>query len=188
MALNSRKILSCNMALAIWSCVALLGQSVRAQDDKPKNEKELQVLAKYIGTWESAGSNGEDASANIILDGEWILEGTFLQRRGRLSGGRTQQLQLLTYDDDIKQYRMWNFGSFSKNPIESRGTWDEARQTMTWVADLSDGGTLTQTATFHADSTQSWTTQFRGADGEGVGPERSGKRKRTDDPNKGVTK
>lgn len=181
MSLNTRPA-GWRVPLAIFCCVICLGQSVHAQDDKPTNKRELEVLAKYTGTWETTRSDGDDTSVDVILDDEWILEGTFLQRKGRLSDGRVPQLMLMTYDGDTKQYRSWNFNSYSRTPIEFHGTWDEARQTMTWVADLSDGGTLTQTATFNSDATQSWTSVFRAADGKAVGPMRSGKNRRTDAP------
>ena len=68
----------------------------------------------------------------------WSLNGWFIEYRGRLDGGKDEELQLMTYDVEKKVYRRWYFDSHGTTS-ESTGKWDAKTATLTWTSDLGDG-------------------------------------------------
>lgn len=129
-----------------------------ADDGPAKEVPELQVLSNYIGTWDVAITSQDSPFAKGESTATWILDGRFLQQTGVLksSNGATslKVTTVMTYDPNLKTYRMWSFLS-NGSTSEASGRWDPKSRTMTSVSS-HDGTTTTTTAKFTEAGTEEW--------------------------------
>ncbi len=135
----------------VMVCAVTLSMNADAQD-AGNFEKELAILEKFLGTWDSKYVGLEKLSAEFTC--ERILGGRYIQRSGKISADIERQiLELMTYDPGEKCYRMWTHSSDLRMPtIEHRGTWDNVTQTMTWEAQFKSGATRTTRIKFESEA------------------------------------
>jgi hypothetical protein len=131
---------------------------VSAQEGPAPHVPELKVLSNYIGTWNVSITSPDAPFAMGQSTAEWILDGTFVQQTGSLTskdGSNVLKVRtLMTYDNQKKQYRMWQFrsdGTFG----EATGKWDATTRTMTSIGH-HDPNTTTTTANVTEDGTEKW--------------------------------
>ncbi len=129
-------------------------------------EKELAILEKFLGTWDSKYVGLEKLSAEFTC--ERILGGRYIQRSGKISADIERQiLELMTYDPGEKCYRMWTHSSDLRMPtIEHRGTWDNVTQTMTWEAQFKSGATRTTRIKFESEAMMKSTISRKDPEGK----------------------
>lgn len=121
--------------------VALISQATHG-DDIPKRSAELQVLDRFVGTWDfdvtSTPASGQAVTGKTSETRTWTLGGTFVQ----FENAKTQKpdepefQMLVTYDPATNTYP----GCLMSGPSRSlvTGTWDQAKQTMTFRGKSSD--------------------------------------------------
>ncbi len=95
---------------------------------------ELKVLNRCVGNW-TVEFGPKEARSTGEYRAEWILDGTFIQKRGLLTGPDGSVLKttsIVTYVAAEKTYRTWTFMS---NGVSSVGnaTWDPEKQVMTEI-------------------------------------------------------
>lgn len=121
--------------------VAGRGQEVVA----PPKPPELRVLDAFVGTWntdvhhKAAAWNPKEFKSSGTATYEWTLDGRFLQSRGLANPGKVEDLQIIGYDPEAKEYLMWYFNSQGAANGPVPGTWDPATRTLTWKGELGDG-------------------------------------------------
>ena len=113
-------------------------------DDAPKRSPELQVLDRFVGTWDMKftrkPAEGEKLALDTISIRAWTLGGTFVrfEDANNLKFPELQESQmLLTYDPELNNYP----GVVMDGPrrFEVTGTWDEKTQTFSLSCPLPDG-------------------------------------------------
>ncbi len=143
---------------------------VAAQDGPTPDIPELKVLSNYIGTWDVVITSPDAPFAKGRSTAEWILNGRFVQQTGRLiSKDRSRVLEvttLMTYDQQKKQYRMWQFRSDGTSG-EATGKWDPTTRTMTSVS-RNDQHTTTTTASVAEAGIEKWSIVTTNRDNEVV--------------------
>lgn len=156
------------------------GKSVRRKTppEKTKDEKvvgppkspELKVLDRYVGNWNTeivnkvSERNPKEVRVSGTLTNEWVLDGRFMQMRGKSSTG-VENIQMRTYDSQKKQYRAWLFDS-TGTAASSIGQWHEQTKTMTWKGDQGNGITAISPVRFVGDDTIEWKLGARNEEGK----------------------
>ena len=93
-----------SMTLAVL-VAAIFAENVNA-DDAPKRSAELQVLERFIGTWDSVVTNKTTGEkSNTIGQRRWSRKGQFVLFEEFDSSTKKEQHFLLTYDPNGKVYR-----------------------------------------------------------------------------------
>lgn len=143
------------LLLAVTTCQAT---DLWADEGPAIEVPELQVLSNYIGTWDVAITSQDSPFAKGESTATWILDGRFLQQIGVLKSGNgatsLKVTTLMTYDPNLKTYRMWSFLS-NGSTSEGSAKWDAKNRTMTSVSS-QDGTTTTTTAKFTEVGTEEW--------------------------------
>lgn len=132
------------IALTILTFVSL--SCVRA-DDPPQRSAELQVLERFIGSWETTVTNkmtGEQF--NTIENRRWSREGKFVLSEDLHLGSKKEAHFLLTYDPNAKMYRACFVED--SNAVILLGKWEKEAQTMKWSSPERDGIRHTGTMRF----------------------------------------
>ena len=150
-----------------FALVAIIGTSLisvaQAQDTAPKKSPELQVLDRYVGSWEETAIakpalwTPERTTSTTTTTRQWILNGTMIENKGAWLPGKNEFLHLMTYDPQRKEYRQWYFDKDNLAPQAYRGKWDEATQTFTFTGTLADGIRSTSQQKFVDKDTFTWT-------------------------------
>jgi hypothetical protein len=144
-----------------FACVCLLTfqatQIVALGDDGPaKQIPELKALSHYVGEWDVVTTVKDQPFVKGQAKAEWILDGRFVQQTGVLKSANGDTLlkttTLMTYDQELKSYRMWLFFSDGQT-YESVGQWDEEKKTMT---SFERSANRTTTANFSKEGTEQW--------------------------------
>lgn len=129
--------LSVAVLAAAWFSLAANGQ------DAPKRSAELQVLDRFVGTWDFVVTNklagGETITGKTTETRRWTLGNKFVQwENPKTENPDEPEFQMLvTYDPTTKTYP----GVLMNGPGRALvdGTWDEATKTMTFRGTFSDG-------------------------------------------------
>ena len=146
-------------------CVSVISSAAEPAKSKPPESK---VLERLVGTWnsESVSRVAEwtpvEARAKGVLTRELVLDGRFLQEKGKHSNG--DSIVMFSFDVEKKAYRSWLFHS-DGNTTETQGQWDESTQTFTFTSDLN-GLKNTSTIKFIDDDTHKWTAVVKDAQGK----------------------
>jgi hypothetical protein len=146
----------------------------RGQKPDQKRAPELQVLERFIGSWEETielRSSGapKPTILKIASTRKWILDGRMIENTGTWSPGNVEFLHLMTYDPKRREYRQWYFDV--NNPAsmgEDRGHWDEATQTLTWRGKMEDGVTTETIERFTDKDNFTWTMVIKDRSGQVV--------------------
>lgn len=150
-------------ALTLVLSLCILNPLAAGEEPKaaPKQlPPELRVLERYQGSWNTdivnkvAEWNKKETQITGTLTGEWVLEGRYMQIKGKSSTG-VETIQMRTYDSQQKRYRAWVFDS-TGTAATSTGQWDEDAKTMTWKGDLANGITGINTVHFDGTDTVEW--------------------------------
>jgi len=83
---------------------------------------EQKVLDLFVGNWKTTAEAPDVFSRTGTLSCVPILGGRFTSSSGKSSDGGSG-LSLMTYDENLKCYRMWHFDSMGTT-AEYRGKWD----------------------------------------------------------------
>ena len=138
--------------------VTTLASVVKA-DDAPKRSAELQVLDRFVGTWDIKvtvkPAGDAETTYKAISTRSWSQRGTFIHFDDpNFERPDEPEFQmLLTYDPEARNYP----GVMMMGPSRSQitGTWDEMTKMMSFKATLPDGNKLKSTHRFidenHAD-------------------------------------
>lgn len=110
--------------------------------DAPKRSAELQVLDRFVGTWDldvtNTPASGEIVTGKTSETRRWTLGGKFVQfENSKTEKPDEPEFQMLvTYDPATKTYP----GVLMSGPSRAvvTGTWDQAQQTMTFRGTFSD--------------------------------------------------
>jgi hypothetical protein len=163
-------------ALVLSSLMLILASAwAQDQNSDPKQSPELQVLQRFIGSWEEtveqkrAAWTPEPSTKKIASTRKWILDGKMIENRGTWSPDDVEFLHLMSYDPKRREYRQWYFESI--NPIslgEQRGQWDQATQTLTWKGKLDDGVTTETVERFIDTDNFTWTLVAKDSSGQVV--------------------
>ena len=127
-----RVVLIFTVGLAFAACRTFSGGATT--DDTPQRSPGLQVLERFVGTWDQRMINKTTAEESTSVEiREWSLEGEFILFEGiQHSDGGPESLMLITYDSNANVYP----ACVMIGPARSRltGTWDQQTQTMEWNA------------------------------------------------------
>ena len=162
-----------NLAALLAVSGAILSSSALAQDSTATSA-ELQVLDRYVGTWEEAAINKpalwtpERTTSTTTTTRQWILNGTMIENKGAWSPGNIEFLHLMTYDPQQKEYRQWYYAKDTPVPQVYRGKWDEATQEFTFTGTLADGIRSTSQQKFVDKDTFTWTLVAKDGTGKVV--------------------
>ncbi len=161
-----------NVILALGLCIGM-GAWTQAEDPKAKTP-ELQVLERYIGTWEEttvakpALWTPQETTTKALGTRRWILNGSMLENKGSWKPGDREFIQLTTYDPNQKEYRQWYFDQDMPTPMTSQGTWDEATKTFTFTGTFADGIRTTSEQRFTDKDSFTWTLIAKDGSGKVV--------------------
>jgi len=168
MATNRRIIQRFLLLLVMAACFR--ESTLHAQDDKVAIKAEMQVLSKYLGTWDEEYDFPSRAGA--VTTAEWVLDGKFVRRTGKLNIVDLEWSEMLTFDPVGKSYRRWTFDSTGFS-LEYKGTWDDQTSTMTWIAENRNGPgsqvSKISKFTFTDSTIMKWETESRNSNNELVG-------------------
>jgi hypothetical protein len=99
--------------------------------DKPNRSAELQVLERFIGTWETiVNIETTGQKYNSIEKRRWSDRGTFLLSEDLNLVTMKESLFLITYDPKGEKYQCCIFDGNTASILH--GIWDEKTQTMKW--------------------------------------------------------
>ena len=133
----------------------LMHADVRGQEPNVP-PPEMKVLGRLVGTWDHeqiVKVPEETRSTNFVAKLEFVLGGRFVQANGTFDDqGKPTFTEMYTYDSNRRTYRYWFFMS-SGFYMESTGTWDESRQTLTFTNRLPGGTTGVTTLRFSDETT-----------------------------------
>lgn len=115
-------------------------------DDEPKRSPELQVLNRFVGTWDLdvmlTPSEGDATTEKTSEVRKWSLGGNFVHFQNPRTGSDNAPgfHMLVTYDARTKSYP----GILTTGADRSlvNGTWDEENKTMTFTGTFSRGGSF----------------------------------------------
>ena len=148
--------------LLTLALIVIVTTTLLAQDVEPKSA-ELQVLDRYVGTWEETAITKpalwtpEQMTSTTTTTRKWILDGTMIENKGKWSPLDIAFLHLMTYDEANNEYRQWYFDKGNLGGQSSRGSWNEATQTFTFVGSLSNAVATKGQQHFIDDDTFTWT-------------------------------
>lgn len=133
--------------------VALIAQATNG-DDIAKRTAELQVLDRFVGTWDFVVTvklaGGETITGKTSETRRWTLGNKFVQwENPKTERPDEPEFQMLvTYDPTTKTYPGFLMNGTGRALVD--GTWDEATQTMTFNGTFSggSGGTFSFTNRF----------------------------------------
>jgi hypothetical protein len=151
------------MTLAVL-VAAIFAENVNA-DDAPKRSAELQVLERFIGTWDSVVTNKTTGEkSNTIGQRRWSRKGQFVLFEEFDSSTKKEQHFLVTYDPTGKVYRAC---FINENAVaDFVGTWDGEKDTMTWKGSDSFGNTFVGVDRFIDKDHAEWSMVFKNPDGK----------------------
>jgi hypothetical protein len=158
---------------SLW--LTLFSTLAQQPASESKQSKELQVLERFVGSWEEtveqkrAAWTPEPSTKEIASTRKWILDGKMIENRGTWSPDDVEFLHLMSYDPKRREYRQWYFESI--NPVslgEQRGQWDQATQTLTWKGKLDDGVTTETVERFIDKDNFTWTLVAKDRSGQVV--------------------
>jgi hypothetical protein len=155
------------LALILAAVVLTAPARHSSADDIPKRTAELQVLDRFIGTWDSVVTNKMTGdTGDTIEERRWSRKGTFVLSEDFNLRTQKEAHFLMTYDPNAKAYRTCYIDEFNTAPI--LGTWDEKTQTMTWNGTDAYKSRLTGTYRFVDKDTVEWSMIFTDPDGKVV--------------------
>lgn len=158
-----------------FSLWAVLGSTTLAQAEEPMAKSaELQVLDRYIGTWEETTEfkpaliTPERAILTTTTTRRWILNGQMIENKGAWMPGDTEFLHLMTYDSNRKEYHQWYYDKNNLTPQLSQGKWDAATQTFTFMGTIGEDIQSTSQQHFLNKDTFTWTMMAKNKAGKVV--------------------
>lgn len=124
-------------------------------NDPPKRSAELQVLDRFIGTWDLKVTSKVTGKTEETFEGvetrKWSRGGSFVLFENTAP---PEFHMLLTYDPNAKEFTGFLMSGPSRLPVTA--TWDERTQTMSFKGTFPDGGKLLSKYRFidksHAES------------------------------------
>ena len=136
-------------------------------DDTPERSPELQVLERFIGTWDSVVTNETTgAETSTIEERRWSRKGQFVLSEDFDRLTKKEAHFLMTYDPNAKVYRTCFITEGSVAII--LGTWDEDNDTMTWSGTDSAGNRLSGKSRFIVKDHVEWSMVFMNLAGKVV--------------------
>lgn len=170
------------MKIQLAACVAIFATSCddptsstpSSPDPAPPVENpkspELQVLDRFVGTWDIIGSytpaGGEKIPTQSVALRKWSTNGTTLHREDPSSGPDDPGVQgEQTYDPEKKNYP--GVGTSVLGNSEFAGTWDEKTRAMSFKGAYKGGGPTFEGSNRFIDAdTISTKIVFKNPDGE----------------------
>ena len=159
------------LTLTLLSATTLSGLAFA--DDAPKRTPELQVLDRFVGTWDMKvtiqPTGGEKTAVDAVSHRSWSLGGNFVRfedPNNLKRPGSNETQMLLTYDPNKKNYP----GVLMDGPnrVELTGTWDAKTTTMHWAGKSPDGGTSKSYHRFIGKDRAEVSAEIKDADGNVV--------------------
>jgi len=154
-------------AVGVYLLSALPGE---AQDATTTEQSpELKVLDRRLGNWRQTYNffKAEWTPKQTQLTGTASctrILGRFYEMKLKGPEGTLDHLILMTYDEQRKSYRRWDFNSDSAS--ESIGRWDADAKSMTWSHTRDDGLTST-VIDRHVDAdTMEWSLVIKDRNGK----------------------
>ena len=147
-------------ALAIASASRLTGADV-----PPNRSAELQVLDRFIGTWETVftiKATGEQI--NSVENRKWSQKGRFVLSEDLNASTGKEAHFLITYDPNVRLYRSCFIEE--GNAVVLLGTWDEDTATMKWNSTDAHGTKHAATYRFIDKDHVEWSMAVTGPDGK----------------------
>lgn len=157
-----------NLSWLTYLTIGCLSVIFSATEPAKSRPPELKVFERLVGTWNSdsvsrvAEWTPAEARAKGVLTREWVLDGQFLQEKGKHSNG--DSIVMFSFDVKKKMYHSWFFYS-NGNTTETYGQWDERTQTLTFTSDLN-GLKNTSTIKIIDEDTHQWTAVVKDAQGK----------------------
>lgn len=141
------------------------------EQERPARPKELEVLDRFIGTWdiETVARPAQGGTKEVIEKGvnvvEWTLDRSFLRTHSYDAKGNHVAIQLFTWDSTRREYRHWFFGNGGMM-VEGKGSWDEADRTMTVAGKGGEGTSLHFKGRFVTDGSYETTLDVKDDSGK----------------------
>lgn len=159
------------LTLTLLSATTLSGLAFG--NDPPDRSPELQVLDRFVGSWDMKltiqPTGGEETAVDGVSHRSWSLGGNFVRFEdpNNLERPESNEAQmLLTYDSNRKNYP--GVLMDGANRVELTGTWDAKTTTMHWAGKSPDGGTSTGYHRFIGKDRAEASTRVNDADGNVV--------------------
>ena len=155
------------LAITLTVLAASIVSVTARADDASKRSAELQVLERFVGTWDSVVTNkATGKKSNTIGQRRWSRKGQFILFEEFDSSTKKEQHFLLTYDPTGKVYR----ACFINESVvqDYVGTWDGENDTMTWNGTDSFGNKHVGVERFIDKDHVEWSMVFTNPDGKVV--------------------
>ena len=130
------------ISLTLAVLAAVLFSQVANSDDAPKRSAELQVLDRFVGTWDFVVTNkltgGETITGKTSETRRWTLGNKFVQwENPQTEKPDEPEFQMLvTWDPANKTYPGVLMNGSDRAFVD--GTWDPSTQTMTFSGTFAD--------------------------------------------------
>ena len=130
------------MTLTVLASVAM--SPMLNADDSPKRSTELQVLNRFVGTWDlvvtQKPTGGTATTEKTSEVRQWSLGGRFIHFQNPQLGlpDHPEFHMLVTYDPTTKSYPGVLMSGAGRTFVD--GTWDEATKTMRFQGKFADNG------------------------------------------------
>ena len=136
-------------------------------DDTPGRSAELQVLDRFVGTWDCVVTNKTTSEkTKIVEERRWSRKGTFVLFENFDLTTKKESHFLMTYDPNAKVYRTCYLDA--SNTVTFLGTWDANTKTMSWRGNDGLGNRVTGADRFTNKENLEWSLVFTNPDGKVV--------------------
>ena len=153
------KLLSFAMLMMLLSSQLTFGQ----QPVSPAtDEASRRVMERWVGDWSGGVAGAADAVVPHIAATpdhakvEWTLDNRFLRGTNFAKGDAPVGIWLMRYSPKSRKYQVWFFTSQGDATVWD-GTWDDARETMSWKTTNAETGATGTGHTRFVDNRQEWT-------------------------------
>ena len=116
------------------------------------------LLKDLVGAWDTSTEmkvGGLPVNLKGQDDVKPVYEGTFIRSVATNSADDRGLIQLITFDQGSKTYRMWLYDS-SGTELEFRGTFDEKTKVLAWKSETGDAVKITLTWRFADTGGYKW--------------------------------
>lgn len=151
--------------IALGLCTILNIARPLTADDGPKKSDELQVLDRYIGSWETEVTvKGTGDTFKTKETRKWSKAGNFVISEDKNLTTQKEAHFLMTYDPSAKKYRACYIDEATA--VILLGTWNEETQTMKWENAEGSPSKSNITDRFLDKDHREWSMAVTGPDGE----------------------
>jgi hypothetical protein len=150
------------LAIALLMTLVSIRTTLSQQATSPVNdEASRRVMEHWVGEWSGGVAGAADVAVPHIAATpdhakvEWTLDNHFLRGTNLAKGDKPVGIWLMRYSPKTRKYQVWFFTSKGDATVWD-GTWDVAKQTMSWKTTNPETGATGSGHTRFVDNRQEW--------------------------------